>query len=220
MVLKLDKQKVMDPVMNSEEKQTQRLEAFSDGVFAIAITLLILEIKVPGAEELKNEKLGSYLLHQWPKYFAYIFSFGVLGIYWTNHHYLYKLYRRTDHWFNMLNVLFLMTIAFLPFPSAILGEYIHEPEQFGTSVRFYALGIAMPAVVWLASWLYASHNKRLIDHRLSDDFIRLLTRQFILSNLLYLVAILLSFYYPGASLALIIFLNILYILPPKKPIYQ
>ena len=210
----------MNPVSHSEEKQTTRLEAFSDGVFAIAITLLILEIKLPGAEDLKTENLSTYLLHQWPKYFAYIFSFMVLGVYWTNHHYLYKLYMRTDHWFNMLNVLFLMTIAFLPFPSAILGEYIHEPEHFGPAVRFYALGISMPAVVWLVSWLYASHKKRLIDHRLSEPFIKVLTRQFILSNLLYVVAIVLSFYYPGASLALIIFLNLLYLLPPKKPIYE
>ena len=111
----------MNPATHSEEKQTSRLEAFSDGVFAIAITLLILEIKLPGAEDLKTENLNTYLLHQWPKYFAYIFSFMVLGVYWTNHHYLYKLYMRTNHWFNMLNVLFLMTIAFLPFPSAILG---------------------------------------------------------------------------------------------------
>src|SRR4249919_3075461 len=107
-----------------EEKGTARLEAFSDGVFAIAITLLILEIKVPGAEELKHTSLTKYLSDQWPKYFAYVFSFLVLGIYWTNHHYLFKLYKRTDHWFNLLNVFFLMTISFLPFPSAILGEYI------------------------------------------------------------------------------------------------
>jgi len=203
-----------------EEKGTARLEAFSDGVFAIAITLLILETKVPGSEELKHTSLPQYLFDQWPKYFAFVFSFLVLGIYWTNHHYLFKLYKRTDHWFNLLNVFFLMTISFLPFPSAVFGEYVHEPEQFAASVRFYSLGIALPAFVWLLSWLYASHNKRIIDTKLSNTFIRHLTRQFIISNIIYVSAIVLSFSYPRTSLVLIILLTLLYLLPSKKPQYD
>lgn len=209
-----------EQAIHTEEKGTARLEAFSDGVFAIAITLLILEIKVPGAEELKNTSLPRYLWDQWPKYFAFVFSFLVLGIYWTNHHYLFKLYKRTDHWFNLLNVFFLMTISFLPFPSAILGEYVHEPEQFAASVRFYAVGIALPAFVWLISWLYASHNKRIIDTRLNDAFVKHLTRQFFISNAIYISAILLSFRFPKVSLGIIILLTLAYLMPSKKPEYD
>jgi len=219
-VAKSANQKMTEQATHTEEKGTARLEAFSDGVFAIAITLLILEIKVPGAEELKNISLPRYLWDQWPKYFAFVFSFLVLGIYWTNHHYLFKLYKRTDHWFNLLNVFFLMTISFLPFPSAILGEYVREPEQFAASVRFYAVGIALPAFVWLISWLYASHNKRIIDTRLNDAFVKHLTRQFFISNVIYISAILLSFRFPKVSLGIIILLTLAYLMPSKKPEYD
>ena len=79
------------------ERGTERVEAFSDGVFAIAITLLILEVKVPhGAERHGSLDLLHALLGLWPAYFAYVLSFVMIGIYWANHHYIFKLYRRTD----------------------------------------------------------------------------------------------------------------------------
>ena len=85
------------------ERGTKRIEAFSDGVFAIAITLLILEIKVPhGAEGHGSQDLLHALLGFWPTYFAYLLSFVMIGIYWANHHYVFKLYRRTDHILNLL----------------------------------------------------------------------------------------------------------------------
>src|SRR5256885_16182217 len=100
---------------NKLESATTRVEAFSDGVFAIAITLLILELKIPENKVSEDASLKSYLLDLWPQYFAYILSFLVIGIYWANHHYIFKLYVQTDHFFLMLNLLFLMSISFLPF---------------------------------------------------------------------------------------------------------
>src|SRR5215475_1213547 len=97
--------------ISSFEVTTSRLEAFSDGVFAIAITLLIIKIKVPTHDELQGQTLMHYILKLWPKYFAYVLSFVMIGIYWANHHYLFKLFRRTDHLFNLLSVFFLMTIS-------------------------------------------------------------------------------------------------------------
>src|SRR4051794_12283451 len=117
---------MIEPKELDLEASTTRLEAFTDGVFAIAITLLIIEIKVPSHAELEKESLLQYIYHQWPKYFAYVFSFINLGIYWANHHYLFRLFKRTDHYFNLLNVFFLMTISFFPYPAGILGEYIME----------------------------------------------------------------------------------------------
>src|SRR3981081_2973750 len=110
----------------NEESSTSRLETFSDGVFAIAITLLILEIKVPSAETLRHQTLAHYLLEQWPKYFAYCLSFLIIGIYWANHHYLFKLFKRTDHYFNLINIAFLLSIAFLPYTTDVLGEFITD----------------------------------------------------------------------------------------------
>jgi TMEM175 potassium channel family protein len=201
------------------EISTQRLEAFSDGVFAIAITLLVLEIKVPDHAALAGSSLGDYLWHYWPKYFAYILSFISIGIYWANHHYLFKLFKRTDHIFNMLNVLFLMTIAFLPFPTAVLGEYILEPAHKQTAITFYCLGIAMPAVCWLAFWLYGSFKGRLTDHHLKDTFISQLTRRFILSNVLYISAVIISLIDSTTAITLNVVITLLYLLPPAKPQY-
>ena len=119
------------------ELTTQRIEAFSDGVFAIAITLLVLEIRVPhvldagaGAEP---TSLAAALLDLWPSYFGYVFSFVTIGIYWANHHHIFSLYQRTDHYFVLLNVLFLLFISFVPFPTAVLAEYIDEPVQRQTA---------------------------------------------------------------------------------------
>ncbi|HTQ66203.1 MAG TPA: TMEM175 family protein [Puia sp.] len=204
----------------SDGVSTQRLEAFSDGVFAIAITLLILEIKIPDHESLRAQSLFTYLWKLWPKYFAYVFSFIITGIYWANHHYIFKLYIRTNHIFNIMNVIFLMTIAFLPFPTAIFGEYINEPEHRQTAVSFYALGIYLPAFVWLMMWLYGSSGRRLIDRRLAESFIQYLTAQFWISNIIYIAAIIISFFNPFASLLLNIILTLLYLLPPKKPEYS
>lgn len=199
---------------------TQRLEAFSDGVFAIAITLLILEIKIPDHDALQHQSLSKYLLELWPKYFAYVFSFVVIGIFWANHHYMFKLYKKTNHVFNILNVLFLMTISFLPFPTAIFGEYINDEAHRQTAVTFYSLGIVLPSLTWLIMWLYASHNKRLLDERLSKKFIHYLTRVFFLSNLLYITALIVSGFSPLASIILTIILALVYLLPPKTPEYS
>lgn len=202
------------------EVTTSRLEAFSDGVFAIAITLLIIEIKVPSEETLKHQSLMHYLWLQWPKYFAYVLSFVIIGIYWANHHYLFRLFKRTDHAFNLLNVFFLMTIAFLPYPTGILGDNVITIEHAKPAVTFYAFAIWLPSFGWLLIWLYAKHKKRIVDHKLTDRFVHFLTRQFIISNFLYIAAFLVSLVSPVGSIAICIGLTLLYLLPPKKPEYS
>jgi uncharacterized membrane protein len=89
-----------EPEPGSTERETDRIEAFSDGVFAIAITLL-LDIKVPHES---SGSLLSMLFNLWPAYFAYILSFMMIGIYWSNHHYVFKLYQKTNHSLNLLNL--------------------------------------------------------------------------------------------------------------------
>jgi len=202
------------------EVSTSRLEAFSDGVFAIAITLLIIEIKVPSHDDLKNQSLMHYIWVQWPKYFAYVLSFVIIGIYWANHHYLFKLFKRTDHLFNLLNVFFLMAIAFLPYPTGVLGEYVITAEHAKPAVTFYAFAIWLPALAWLLIWVYAKHNKKIIDQRLTERFVNALTSQYYLSNVLYISAFAVSFFSAAVSMAMCVGLTLLYLLPPKKPEYQ
>jgi uncharacterized membrane protein len=209
---------------NSEEDglTTQRIEAFSDGVFAIAITLLILEIHVPDnfGHPGQPDNLLAGLLSLWPSYFAYVVSFVVIGIFWANHHYVFNLYKKTDHIFNLLNVLFLMCISFLPLPTAVLGKHMEDATNRQTAVEFYALGMLLPVVAWLLCWLYARSGYRLMDPRLDEEFVHSQTRLYILSNLLYLGAFLLAFWNAYASLALIVGLAILYMTPPRPPVYR
>jgi TMEM175 potassium channel family protein len=197
--------------------ETQRIEAFSDGVFAIAITLLIIEIGVPHVTG--DESLSEALGDLWPSYGAYVLSFVMIGIYWANHHSLFRLFVRTDHYFLILNVFFLMTIAFLPFPTAVLGEYLDNAEQRDTAVRLYALGLLLPAFGWLVVWLYAN-ARGLVDERLAPEYVRFLTAQYVLSNVLYATALLLSFLDPWVALVIVVGLTLLYLLPPRRPQYR
>jgi uncharacterized membrane protein len=196
--------------------ETARIEAFSDGVFAIAITLLIIEIGVPHVtgEESLSEALGDL----WPSYGAYVLSFVMIGIYWANHHSLFRLFVRTDHFFLMLNVFFLMAIAFLPFPTAVLGEYLDNAAQRDAAVRLYALGLLLPAFGWLMVWLYAI-ARDLVDERLVPNYVRFLTVQYLLSNVLYAGALMLSFFDGWVTLAIVVGLTLLYLLPPRRPRY-
>ncbi len=196
--------------------ETQRIEAFSDGVFAIAITLLIIEIGVP--QVTGNESLSDKLGDLWPSYGAYVLSFVMIGIYWANHHSFFRLFVRTDHYFLMLNVFFLMAIAFLPFPTAVLGEYLDDSEHRHTAIRLYALGLLLPAFGWLMVWLYGS-ARDLVDDRLAPEYTRFLTVQYALSNVLYAAALLVSFVDAWIALVIVVGLTLLYLLPPRRPRY-
>jgi uncharacterized membrane protein len=196
--------------------ETQRLEAFSDGVFAIAITLLIIEIGVPHITG--EETLSAALRDLWPSYGAYVLSFVMIGIYWANHHSLFRLFVRTDHYFLMLNVFFLMAIAFLPFPTAVLGEYLDDSANRDAAVRLYALGLLLPAFTWTVVWLYAV-ARGLVDERLTQDHVRFLTGQYLLSNVLYVGALMLAFLDAWVALAIVVGLTLLYLLPPRRPRY-
>src|SRR5690349_6774241 len=163
------------------EVTTHRIESFSDGVFAIAITLLVLEIKVPPLEDRNARALASALLGLWPSYFAYVFSFVMIGIHWVQHHYVFKLYERSDHNFALLNGLYLMCISFVPFPTAVLAGYVADPAVQKTAIVFYAVGLFLPALAYVLIWLYASRDHRLLHRNLDDNFIAHLTRRYVLT---------------------------------------
>jgi uncharacterized membrane protein len=202
---------------SADHLTTQRLEAFSDGVFSIAITLLVLELSIPESRSATPPPLGSALLHLWPSYIGYVLSFITVGIYWANHHSIFRFYQRTDHAFNLLNLAFLMSISFLPFPTAVLSRYVMVPGQGETAVMFYAFGLVLPAACFLAMWTYASRRHQLIDRRLPQDFIRYLSRQYMASVLIYTTALIVARYAFRVGLGICIGLTLLYLLPSKKP---
>jgi uncharacterized membrane protein len=202
------------------ERSTQRIEAFSDGVFAIAITLLILDLRIPAREGSDAAGLLNAILALWPSYFAYVLSFTVIGIYWANHHYLFKLFAKTDHGLNLLNLLLLMFIAFLPFPTHVLGTHWPDEASRPVAVRFYAIGLLLPAIAWLLVWLYASHDRRLVRHELDPGFLRKLTLQFIGSVAVYALAVAVAVIDHRWGMAMCTGLTLLYLLPPRTPVYR
>ena len=204
-----------------QKMKTERLEMFSDGVFAIAITLLILEIKIPKHEDLVLcGGLYNYLIQLWPAYLAYFVSFFVIGIYWSGHNWLFTFIKRTDHVFNLLALLFLMTIALLPFPTALLGDFIANEEYRNAAVTAYCVGFLLPAPTSLIGLIYATHKHRLVEPNLSKKFIRGQLLKFSVACIFSSIAIALSFHHPLISVGIVAFLCLMFLLPPDKPVYE
>lgn len=188
-----------------------RLEMFSDGVFAIAITILVLNLDVP--ELVKgaalNHDLWRALADQWPKLVSYAISFGIVGLYWVGHHLMFHYIRHTDRMFLFLNNLYLMVIAFMPFPAALLGRY----GSTQAAVVVYAGTLIVAGLLYTNLWMYATRHRRLVDPNLSDRLIRLVTKIIVAAPFIYLIAIGLSFINPRLSLIMFIITPLLYILP-------
>ena len=193
----------------SADNDTGRIEAFSDAVFAIAITLLVIEIRVPHVE---GTTLFGALVEQWPSYLGYVISFLQIGVIWANHHNRFRFIVRSDHVLLFLNILFLMCVAFIPFPTALLAEYLQGTERT-TAGAVYAGTLAVTAVFFTLLWLYAAANYRLVDRDLDPSLLRTMTRRYIFGMIAYLVAFLLAFVNVTASLVLIVVLALLFVLP-------
>lgn len=144
---------------------TGRIEAFSDGVIAIAITLLVLEIGVPEAD---FENLWRGILEQWPSYLAYATSFLTIGGIWLAHHGIFRRLAFADARIMRLNLLLLMAVAFLPFPTKLMAEAIRDPEAEQAAVIFYGLNLlVISALVW-ALWAWAARERTLLRPEVTD----------------------------------------------------
>ena len=200
--------------MSSATSETFRLEAFADAVFAIAITLLIIEIRLPPHEEIVQAGgLGAALLDLWPSYVGYLVSFVVIGIMWANHHNLMKLIGHVDHGFITLNLLLLMCIAFIPFPTAVMAEHLTDEHERSVAVAFYCGSFTVTAVFYFLMWWHAARNRRLIHSHVPDEAVTAITRAYAPGSLLYLTATLLAFVHVALSLSIIAGLAVLYMLP-------
>jgi uncharacterized membrane protein len=158
--------------IEQEELGLQRLIFFSDAVFAIAITLLALDIRLPAAvESPSNAQLLAQLLDLWPKFQAYLLSFLAIGSFWLGHHRRFRFIRRYDRGLLTLNLLFLMAIAFVPFPTSVISESGNR-----TATIFYALTMTFAGLMLTALWWHASRHNRLTDPGLDARSIR---RQFV-----------------------------------------
>ncbi|HEY6962038.1 MAG TPA: TMEM175 family protein [Gaiellaceae bacterium] len=153
--------------------ETSRLETFSDGVFAIAATLLILDIRLPEG----HGSVAHQLVHLWPSYAGYAVSFLTIGIMWINHAAVFRQIGRVDRTFLTINVVFLLFIAFVPFPTAVLARHLHHDAK--AAAFFYGLTLTCTAVMYQVLWFYASLGRRLLVEDADPRVVSGITRAFL-----------------------------------------
>lgn len=194
-----------------DEKETGRVEAFSDGVIAIAITLLILEIKVPKVAEMDSTALWTKLLGLWPSFLAFVMSFGTILVMWVNHHRIFRLVRTTDYPFLYWNGFLLLTITFVPFPTAVLAEHLACADA-PTAAAFYAGAMVVIAVAFNGVWRHVRKHPNLLLRSADACEIEGISQQYRFGPLFYLVAFGLAFVSVAASVAACLALAIFFAL--------
>lgn len=184
------------------EKETGRLEAFSDGVFAVAITLLVFSLQAPTLDNpFTSEHLVRMLLQRWPSYLAFFISFATILIMWISHHAMFRLIDKSDTPFMFANGLLLLLVTTVPFPTQLIAMYLTTPVA-GVVCAIYAGLFLMTNLVYNLLWWLASHQSRLLKDDVSPTLIHTLSRNYALGAPCYLLALVLAFWSPGGSIGI------------------
>lgn len=193
------------------DKETSRIEAFSDGVFAIAITLLVLDLKVPPPEGLVSApQLVALLLTQWPAYLAFLTSFATILIMWENHHAMFKLVGRSDTALMYANGFLLLLVTAVPFPTSLVADYLTTPAA-SLAAAIYSGVFLVGALAYNVLWFSISHNHRLLKPTVSSSQVRVLSRSYPLGVPLYLAATILAFWNAYVSVGICVGLWIVWV---------
>ena len=178
--------------LEKDSRGLERLIFFSDAVFAIAITLLALNIQLPAGlppgSEVTDSALQAALAQTGKKILSYAISFLIIGVYWISHHRLFRRVERYDSRLIMLNLVLLMTIGFIPFPTTLVSEYGNR-----TAVVFYSASVALVGLLTVLTWWYATYKGRLLDAPLPQREWRLTLARQLLAPAVFLVSIGLAF---------------------------
>ncbi|UQX00225.1 TMEM175 family protein [Streptomyces sp. RerS4] len=196
------------------EQETNRVEAFSDGVFAIVITILVLELEVPkeGGTELWHG-----LWEQWPHYAAYLVSFLIIGVMWVNHHTIFSHLKRVDRPLLFLNLLVLMVVSVIPYTTNILAEHLTDEDSANVAAILYSAWTVVYALAFLAFWWYVTQVGHLFHETVDKDGARATRMRFGLGAVAYPLTVVLSFF--SAPLTLVAhFLIALYYAANQIPI--
>jgi uncharacterized membrane protein len=177
-----------------------RVEAFSDAVLAIAITLLVLQLDVGDGTGSLAHRLGD----QWPVYLSYLLSFINIGIVWLNHHSVFSRLRGVDHGLVLLNLLLLLVVSVLPFPTKVLGDALQGADfaDHRTAALLYAGNFVAAASAFCALWLWASHGRRLIRDEVCDEGIRLRTRRMVIAIPAFAIPCVVAVWSPISAIAI------------------
>jgi uncharacterized membrane protein len=189
--------------------RTGRLEAFSDGVFAIAITLLVLDIAVPAGA---SAHLLRSVAHLWPSYLAYVVSFSTIGAIWLGHNAITEYLERADAGFVRLNLLLLLVVAFLPFPTKLFADFIGEDQPERVATNIYGISLLVTSFLLLLLWRYALHM-RLVRPDADDEDIQLLTRRLTPGLVAYLVLIVAGLFVPVVAAVGYLAVALFFIIP-------
>lgn len=189
--------------------ETNRIEAFSDGVFAIAITLLVIDIEVPPSDL----ALGHELLSLWASYLAYAMSFTVIGAIWINHHNMFDHIVQVDHKLLLLNTFHLMFIAFIPFPTAVLAQALHDGVNAPEATAFYGGTLTVIGVLVTIMWRYAAREHRLLGDAISRAEAKQHGRRYLVGPVTYALATVVAFKVYWLALALYVALNVFFLWP-------
>ncbi|PZU87287.1 MAG: DUF1211 domain-containing protein [Chryseobacterium sp.] len=186
------------------EKETGRIEGFSDGVFAIAITLLILDLHVPEENSIKNgNDLINFLKNQWPTFLAFILSFFSIFIMWVNHHKIFKQIYSRNSAIMFANGLILFLVSAVSYPTALLARYF-DGEASSAATAIYTGIFVLINLSYNLLWYLASKNKEHLRPGITDTAIRKIHNNYFYGLPIYLVALLFSFWIPIVSLIVIL----------------
>jgi uncharacterized membrane protein len=210
-----------DERTHGAERGLSRFEGFSDAVFAIALTLLIVEIKVPGSPEGPRgyNNLASAMAEQWREHLALILCFVVIGAYWLQHHYSGRIYAKSDHWFSALNLLFLLAIIIIPYPIRAWCFHLGTPFERSGSVTLVT-GLALTACTWMGKWFYGMPGRRVMDKRLAHDFLRQMTRRYGIATMIQIAAVVVVIMAPRVGVEIALLCVAYFLLPQPKPRYK
>jgi uncharacterized membrane protein len=187
---------------------TSRLEAFSDGVFAIAITILIFNIKAPD----NTANLLPALLALWPSYLGYVLSFLLIGLLWVNHHVMFEHIVRSDRLLMFVNTLLLLVLAFVPFATSVLAETFRTRAGENIAVALYGLTLTLAGLLFNAIWTHADHA-RLFDESVTNRGVRRMTKRILFGPAMYALGAILGFFLPIVGVAVYGLLILFYWLP-------
>jgi uncharacterized membrane protein len=191
---------------------TDRLEAFSDGVFAIAITLLVLLIRIPTPQQ---GRLIHSLAELWPSYAAYVVSFFTIGIIWVNHHAQFRQIERADRTLLFLNLLLLMWVSLLPFPTALVADFLRAGGDRVTATAVYSAVMEVMSLSFFLLWRHAT-RAGLLTAKLSSAAVWRLTRRNMVGQFAYLVAFAAAFLSAPLSLLICGAAALYYIYPGRQ----
>lgn len=187
----------------TKNKSLARVEAFSDGVFAIAITLLIIEIKVPPLNSIHSSgDLINALIHQWPSYFAFLFTFGSILVQWILHHNIFNYLDGTSRTFLYANGFLLLTVVFMPYPTALLAEYLNTLYAM-PAIVFYGIACIINSVGWFFFIRTMYKPKRIIKNEtLAGEEVDRMKRNNLPAIFIYTATTILAIWFPYIGLIL------------------